>query len=44
MINSATKFKLFLCLSIIALGTLSIALWLQTPELFDQFNQAFCAH
>ena len=36
--------KIMLTLSLIALFSFSIFLWLQTPLLFEYFNQAFCAH
>lgn len=38
------NFKLILVISIFCLISLSIAIWLQTPDLFEYFNQAFCAH
>ena len=44
MINSLFNFKLWLTLAISALFGLSIFLWAQTPQLFEYFNQAFCAH
>ncbi|TCM65236.1 hypothetical protein EC844_11574 [Acinetobacter calcoaceticus] len=37
-------FKIFISVMIIGLLLLSISLWLQTPDLFIYFNQAFCAH
>ena len=44
MINSLLNFKVLLTLAITALFGLSIFLWMQTPQLFEYFNQAFCAH
>ena len=44
MINSLLNFKVLLTLAITALFGLSIFLWAQTPQLFEYFNQAFCAH
>ena len=44
MINSLLNFKVLLTLGITALFGLSIFLWVQTPQLFEYFNQAFCAH
>ncbi|WP_257231741.1 hypothetical protein [Acinetobacter sp. YH12023] len=44
MTNSILWFRLSIALSILALLALSIGLWSQTPELFEYFNQAFCAH
>ena len=36
--------KLFTSIGIVLLFGLAILLWLNTPELFEYFNQAFCAH
>lgn len=44
MNNLISKNTLLLCLALIVLLLLSLALWLQTPDLFQYFNQAFCAH
>lgn len=44
MINSLLNFKVLLTLAITALFGFSIFLWMQTPQLFEYFNQAFCAH
>ncbi|MEN8991261.1 hypothetical protein ABD624_04765 [Avibacterium paragallinarum] len=44
MTNSTLWFRLSIAISILALLALSISLWSQTPELFEYFNQAFCAH
>ena len=44
MINSLLNFKVLLTIAITALFGLSIFLWMQTPQLFEYFNQAFCAH
>lgn len=29
---------------LVLLLLLSVSLWLNTPDLFEYFNQAFCAH
>ena len=47
MINSLSAFpwlKLGITLGLIILFSLSAVLWLSTPELFEYFNMAFCAH
>ena len=44
MTNSLFNFKVLLALAVIALFVFSIFLWMQTPQLFEYFNQAFCAH
>ncbi|WP_265735977.1 hypothetical protein [Acinetobacter sp. CFCC 11171] len=44
MTNSILWFRLSIAISILALLALSIGLWIQTPELFEYFNQAFCVH
>lgn len=36
--------KIAITLGILLMLSLSIVLWLNTPELFEYFNQAFCAH
>jgi len=44
MTDSLLKLKLSIVVAILLLLALSIGLWLQAPELFEYFNQAFCAH
>ncbi|MEG2358624.1 MULTISPECIES: hypothetical protein [unclassified Acinetobacter] len=44
MTDSMLGLKLAIAGALIALFALAIALWLQTPQLFEYFNQAFCAH
>ncbi len=44
MTDSLLKLKLSIAVAILLLLALSIGLWLQTPQLFEYFNQAFCAH
>jgi len=44
MTDSLLKLKLSIVVAILLLLALSIGLWLQTSELFEYFNQAFCAH
>ena len=44
MTNSLRWLKIFIALAVILLLGLAIGLWMKTPELFEYFNQAFCAH
>ncbi|MDH0826436.1 MULTISPECIES: hypothetical protein [Acinetobacter] len=44
MTNSFLWLKCGIGISIVALFALAISLWLNTPDLFEYFNQAFCAH
>lgn len=44
MTSSSLFFKLFLLTTIVLCFALAGVLWGNTPELFDYFNQAFCAH
>lgn len=44
MIQSERNFKIVLILLMIGLASASILIWFQTPDLFEYFNQAFCAH
>ncbi|CAM2817782.1 hypothetical protein [Acinetobacter celticus] len=44
MTDSMLGLKLAITGAILLLFIIAIALWLRTPELFDYFNQAFCAH
>lgn len=44
MTSLTWQFKLMMSISILSLLTLSLGLWLNTPDLFVYFNQAFCAH
>ncbi|WP_165492925.1 hypothetical protein [Acinetobacter sp. ANC 4910] len=44
--NNSSVFwiKTSVVMLIISLLTLAIILWMQTPQLFEYFNQAFCPH
>ncbi len=44
MIDTDRWFKLAVWSVIILVLLLSSLLWLNTPELFEYFNMAFCAH
>lgn len=44
MTHNALLLKTIMTFFIAALLVLSIVLWKQTPDLFEYFNQAFCAH
>lgn len=44
MMYNALLLKTIMSFFIVALLVLSIILWKQTPDLFEYFNQAFCAH
>jgi len=44
MTHNALLLKTIMAFIIIAFLVLSIILWKQTPDLFEYFNQAFCAH
>ncbi|ENU43275.1 hypothetical protein F985_01988 [Acinetobacter seifertii] len=44
MTHNALLLKTIMTFFIVALLVLSIILWKQTPDLFEYFNQAFCAH
>ncbi|WP_276310164.1 hypothetical protein [Acinetobacter sp. SWAC5] len=44
MNNSMFWLKLSISAGIAVLFALSIILWMQTPALFNDFQQAFCAH
>ena len=44
MIKHPAVLRIVIMLSVLAAFALSIALWMQTPALFEYFNQAFCAH
>lgn len=35
---------LIIAVTVFSLFMLALCLWLQTPYLFEYFNQAFCAH
>lgn len=39
-----TFLKTVIALMIVLFITLAIVLWIQVPDLFIYFNQAFCAH
>ncbi|MFC2994728.1 hypothetical protein ACFODO_05445 [Acinetobacter sichuanensis] len=36
--------KISIVFGVVALFTLAAILWSHTPELFEYFNMAFCAH
>ncbi|ENX34826.1 hypothetical protein F889_01464 [Acinetobacter colistiniresistens] len=44
MMNIERYFKLILLVCLVGLISISILIWFQTPDLFEYFNQAFCAH
>jgi hypothetical protein len=44
MTNLDRNFSIMLMLLITFLMSASLFIWLQTPDLFEYFNQAFCAH
>ncbi|EXA67304.1 putative membrane protein [Acinetobacter baumannii 348935] len=44
MTNSTFLLKLSIAVAMVLLLSISLWLWSQTPELFEYFNQAFCAH
>ncbi|WP_265733376.1 hypothetical protein [Acinetobacter sp. ANC 4558] len=44
MINTISLFKIGLSIGIFSLFAIAFILWFQTPNLFEYFNQAFCAH
>lgn len=44
MINHSLLQKTIITLVVLGLLTLALMLWINTPDLFIYFNQAFCAH
>ncbi|KHN67137.1 hypothetical protein AV645_08940 [Acinetobacter calcoaceticus] len=44
MTHNALLLKTIMIALISSFLVLSIILWKQTPDLFEYFNQAFCAH
>ncbi|WP_264673645.1 hypothetical protein [Acinetobacter sp. A47] len=44
MTNIERKLKILLFGLIFCLISASILIWFHTPDLFEYFNQAFCAH
>lgn len=44
MTHNAVLLKTIMTFLILALLVFSIVLWKQTPDLFEYFNQTFCAH
>ncbi|WP_257219742.1 hypothetical protein [Acinetobacter sp. YH12236] len=44
MTDSTFLLKLSIAIAMVLLLAISLWLWSQTPELFEYFNQAFCAH
>ncbi|WP_257224410.1 MULTISPECIES: hypothetical protein [unclassified Acinetobacter] len=44
MTDSMLGLKISIAVAIGLLLTIAIVLWVKTPQLFEYFNQAFCAH
>lgn len=44
MTDSLFWLKTSITIGVMSLFLLAILLWLKVPELFEYFNQAFCAH
>ncbi|SDB87497.1 hypothetical protein SAMN05421732_101526 [Acinetobacter kookii] len=44
MTDSMLGLKILITAAIVLLLAIAIMLWVQTPQLFEYFNQAFCAH
>mgnify|MGYP001561832743 CR=1 FL=1 len=44
MTNTFSWLTLSIWVTIILMFGLSVFLWFNTPELFEYFNMAFCAH
>ncbi|MGX5699305.1 hypothetical protein ACWKWF_06840 [Acinetobacter kookii] len=44
MTDSMLGLKILIAAAIVLLLAIAIMLWVQTPQLFEYFNQAFCAH
>ncbi|MGE8523293.1 MAG: hypothetical protein ACN6NK_04875 [Acinetobacter pseudolwoffii] len=44
MTDSMLILKISIAVALLLLLALSVVLWIQTPQLFEYFNQAFCAH
>lgn len=44
MTHNALLLKTIMIFLVITLLVCSLILWRQTPDLFEYFNQAFCAH
>jgi len=44
MTNSLSLLKIMIIIGLIGLFALAFVLWSNTPELFNDFNMAFCAH
>lgn len=44
MTNRFNLLNISIFIGVILLLSLSITLWMNTPDLFAYFNQAFCAH
>ncbi len=44
MTDAGLKLKFIISLVVAGFVMLSLLLWSQTPQLFEYFNQAFCAH
>lgn len=44
MTDSMLGLKILIAAAIALLLAIALMLWVQTPQLFEYFNQAFCAH
>ena len=44
MTDSMLGLKILIAAAIALLLAIAIMLWVQTPQLFEYFNQAFCEH
>lgn len=44
MTDSMLGLKILIAAAIVLLLAIALMLWVQTPQLFEYFNQAFCAH
>ena len=44
MTKSFDSLNIMIAISIVLLFVLAFYLWSNTPQLFEYFNQAFCAH
>ncbi|WP_349927008.1 hypothetical protein ABJ384_09590 [Acinetobacter sp. A1-4-2] len=44
MTDSMLGLKISIAAAIVLLLAIAILLWVKTPQLFEYFNQAFCAH
>lgn len=44
MTDSLFWMKFLIRCGIVILFAIALSLWIKTPQLFEYFNQAFCAH